>query len=90
MATAYFDFTVPDVGNFQFQPTLDGAVYNCIATWNMFGQRWYINCYDLNGVRIFSLPIIGSPLNYDISITAGYFASKMVFRTASNQFEISP
>ena len=34
---------------FQFLPTLDKQQYSVTTTWNMFGQRWYINVYSLSG-----------------------------------------
>jgi hypothetical protein len=46
---------------FQFQPTLDSAVYTGIVMWNVTGQRWYLSLYDLSNNLIFSLPLIGSP-----------------------------
>lgn len=75
---------------FQFQPTLDGTVYNVIVTWNPFGLRYYINIYTLSGERILTFPLIGSPLNYDISLVAGYFTSTLIYREPNAQFEISP
>jgi len=75
---------------FQFQATLDGVVYNVIVTWNTGGQRWYVNVYDQSNTLIFTLPMIGSPPAYDISLTAGYFTSTMIFRQTSQQFEITP
>lgn len=75
---------------FQFQPTLDGTTYTAIVTWNLFAQRFYFNLYTLQGALVVSLPLIGSPLNYDINLVAGYFASKVVYRAPSRQFEVSP
>lgn len=85
-----FDFRPTATAPFEFQPTLDGQVYTCIATWNVFGQRYYLTCYTLAGDVVFNLPMIGSPLDYDISLTAGYFTSKLVWRSANNQFEVTP
>lgn len=59
--TTYFDFVASNVAPFQFQPTLDDAVYNCIVTWNVFGRRYYVSCYALDGTLVFSLPLLGSP-----------------------------
>ena len=59
--TTYTDFVPGPQAPFQFQPTLDGQVYTAIVTWNLFGQRWYLNLYGLDGTRIFTLPVIGSP-----------------------------
>lgn len=37
---------------FQFQATLNGDIYNVIVTWNIFGQRFYINLYDVSGTLV--------------------------------------
>jgi hypothetical protein len=59
--TTYTLFTPPRKTPFQFQPTLDGQVYNVSVTWNMFGQRWYLNLYDLNGNFLDCTAMVGSP-----------------------------
>ena len=59
--TTYTSFAPSTAQAFQFQPTLDGEVYTCTVTWNLFGQRYYVNLYDLSGNLIFCLPLIGSP-----------------------------
>lgn len=51
---------------FQFQPVLDGATYNVVVTWNVFGQRWYVNAFDLAGNRIVTIPVIASPSTIDL------------------------
>lgn len=76
--------------NFTFQATLDSQPYNVIVTWSIYGQRYYVNLYDTAGVRIFTMPLIGSPNDYDISMTAGYFTSKLIYRESSQQFEVTP
>lgn len=86
--TETFTFAPSSSAPYQFQPTFDGTIYTAIVTWSLFGRRYYINCYDLSGNLQFALPMIGSPDNYDISISGGYFATKLVFRTSANQFEI--
>lgn len=88
--TTYTAFTPTASAPFQFQPTFDGAVYTVIVTWNLFGQRYYVNVYTLSGTLVYSLPMIGSPPGYDISLNAGYFDSTLVFRASSQQFEVSP
>lgn len=162
--TTYYNFTPSAVQPFQFQPTLDGNTYNVTVTWNVYGQRWYVNVFTLNGDLVFSLPLIGSPslinlqalswangevtattavphgyaigktvaltfagsspdayngpfdamsvgpnslsyplaedpgqatvlgtVGYNIDLAGGYFeTSTLVFREASNQFEVSP
>jgi hypothetical protein len=88
VATNVIQFTPANNSNFQFQATFDGASYNVIVTWNIYGERYYVNIYDLNNILIVALPLIGSPLNYNISLTAGYFTTQLVYRVANNQFEI--
>ena len=88
MATVSTLFQPTSTTPFQFQPTLDGSIYTVIVTWELFGRRYYVNCYTLQGVLVFCLPLIGSPLNYDISMSAGYFTTKLVYRGASNSFEV--
>ncbi len=83
-------FLPSDSAPFQFQPQLDGQTYNVIVTWNLFGERYFINIYTLQGALVACLPLIGSPPDYDISLTAGYFTSTMVYRASSRQFEIVP
>lgn len=77
---------------FQFQVTLDQLQYNCVITWNVFGQRWYISIYDQDGNRVFTMPLIASPASPapGISLTAGYFTSTMIFRDDDQMFEINP
>ena len=100
MATIFVDFVPSASAPFQFQPTLDGAVYTAIVTWNLYGQRYYVNLYTLDGVRVLTIPLIGSVGNpvqvfedtgkavQDISLTAGYFTTKLVYRPINQRFEI--
>lgn len=46
---------------FQFQPVLDGDTYTGLITWNLFGQRWYLNLYTSSGALVVTIPLIGSP-----------------------------
>ena len=88
--TTLFDFNPTAAGPFQFQPTLDGEVYTATVTWGLFGKRYYLGIAALDGTPVVYLPLIGSPFGRDISMTAGYFASTLVYRTANRQFEVSP
>lgn len=76
---------------FQFQPTFDGAIYTVTVTWNVFGQRFYIEITSLSGTLLLATPLIGSPLGYDIDLTNGYFLpARLVYRAPSRQFEVLP
>lgn len=46
---------------FQAQITLDGQSYNLTSSWNLFGQRWYINVTALDGTIVVSRALVGSP-----------------------------
>jgi hypothetical protein len=76
---------------FQFQAAFDGNWCTVICTWNLFGQRYYINIYDLSGALILCRAMTGSPIGYDINLVAGYFTtSTLVFRSPTQQFEVTP
>ncbi len=83
-------FTPTSQSTFQFQATLDGAAYNVEITWNVTGQRWYVNVYGAADVLILSLPLIGSPPGYPISLTGGYFKSTLVFYQSTQTFVVTP
>lgn len=85
-----FNFSPSEVAPYQFQPTLDGQVYNAVVTWNVFGQRYYLNLYDLTGALVLATAMVGSPLDYDISLVAGYFDSKLVYRVSNQQIVVTP
>jgi hypothetical protein len=74
--------------NFQFAPSLDGATYTAIITWNAFGLRYYINLYSNQNKLIFCQPLIGSPPDYNINLAEGYFNTPLIYRTMPQQFEI--
>lgn len=158
--TTYVTFVPSNQQAFQFQATLDNNLYTCQVTWNLFGQGYYINLYDVNnnlilcrqmtasGIQInatlswansVALATLTAPHNIpigrsctlivsgtgtaydgtwpslstgtqtatfalannpqvtgngyvsqDVDLVAGYFNSSLVFRSASQQFEISP
>jgi len=94
--TTLTQFTPTSDQNFSFQPTLDGQQYNVIVTWGLFGSgvgwpRWILNVYTLQGALVCERPLTGSPPGYDINLVAGYFTtSSLVYRVASNNFEVSP
>jgi hypothetical protein len=64
--TVFYDFTQNTQAPFQFQPTFDGQVYNVILTWNLFGQRYYFNIFDLSGNFVVALPVIASPVALNV------------------------
>lgn len=78
--------------NFQFQATLDGALYNVVITWNVYRQDWYFNVYDQSNILIVTSPLVGSPPSpAGINLVAGYFTvSTMYFYEASQTFVVTP
>jgi hypothetical protein len=88
MTTTFIDFVPTPAAPFQFRAVLDGESYTVIITWNLFGQRWYANLYTVDSVLLLSIGMVGSPLDVDISLTAGYTTTKLVWRPARGQFEV--
>ena len=41
-----------------FSPTLDGNPYTINVVWNLFGQRYYCNCYDSSNSLVFTTALI--------------------------------
>jgi hypothetical protein len=89
MTTTYFNFSPSTSSQFTFQPTLDGQVYTVTVPWSLFGERYYVQIATLQGTVVVLLPLIGSPPDYDISLTAGYFSTTLVYRASTNQFEVT-
>lgn len=93
MTTTYVQFTPSTTSSppFQFTATMSGVDYTVTTTWNVYGQRWYINVYDSDGTRLKTQPLIASPLSGDILLAPVLFGSNgtLVYREASNNFEIS-
>ena len=56
-----FPFTPSNVAPYEFQPTLDGAVYNVTVPWLLFGARYYLNLVALDGTQLLYTAIAGSP-----------------------------
>lgn len=89
--TTFVQFDPTPFANFQFNPTLDGTDYVAICTWNIYGERYYLNIYNNNGTLIVTNPLVASPDDFDIDLVYGYFTtSKIVYRNSSNNIEIIP
>lgn len=88
--TTYFPFQPTAAAPYEFKPTLDGVQYQCTVTWNLAGQRWYLNIFDLQGNLQLTKALISSPNDYDIDLVEFYFTSTLVFRDSTQQFEVNP
>lgn len=53
-------FAPSPLAPFQLQPTLDGAIYNLTVTWNLFGQRWYVNINAAAGTLVVAEALVDS------------------------------
>lgn len=58
--TTYVPFRPTPSAPFKFSAVLDGDTYDVTVTWNLFGQRWYVNVYQLDGTLVVAIPRIGS------------------------------
>lgn len=71
---------------FGFQPVLDGQTYNATVTWNLAGQRWYLNVYDLTGDLITSKAMVASDINSEpLNLVWGYFQTSAVYYYSDTQ-----
>lgn len=59
--TTYYPVTSSQAAAFSFQPTLDGNQYQVTVTWNLYGQRSYVNVTQLDGTPVVTLPVLESP-----------------------------
>jgi hypothetical protein len=48
------NFVPSTVAAFQFDATMGGAQYSVVVTWNLFGERYYVNVYDASGALVVS------------------------------------
>lgn len=56
-----FSFAPSQESPFTFEPTLDGNVYSGVVTWILFGQRYYLNLYALDGTLVTCCALVASP-----------------------------
>ena len=82
--TTYYPFSPSRTAAPRFSPALDGAVYNCVCLWNLFAQRYYLNCYDLSGALVFSRAIVetGSALSIE-TLTWSELTGKVTVTTTA-------
>lgn len=62
-----FPFNPTPLQNVSFNPVLGGTTYVANITWNLFGQRWYLNLSDSNGNLIISTAVVSSQDQQGIS-----------------------
>jgi len=64
-----FSFTPSHVGGtvpFTFGPVIDGSAYDATVTFNIGGRRYYITLANPNGVLVFHMALVGSPVGQAI------------------------
>ncbi len=91
MATSY-TFAPTATQAFTFQPTINGTVYACAVTWNLYGQRWYVSGSTLGGQLVFSTPLVPS-VNLPNNVLGPFFPgtdASMVYYPASQQIVVGP
>jgi len=78
---------------FQFQATLDGAIYTARVPWNVYRQSWYISVSDQSDKLIVYTPLVGSPPlpASSINLVGGYFTtSTLCYYPDSGTFVVTP
>jgi len=87
--TTFVNFVQPANSPFQTSAVLDnGITYTLTVPWNIYGQRYFLTCTDQQGKVMFNVPMVGSPDNFNINLSAGYFKTPIVFRVSSQKLEI--
>lgn len=73
MAATFVNFTPSTSQIFTFQAQLGASQYTVTVTWNVFGERYYVNVYDLSGNLVIARPLTacGPQLTATFSWTAG-------------------
>ncbi|WP_321868599.1 hypothetical protein [Paraburkholderia tropica] len=67
----------------------NSATYIFTTPYNIFGKRYYLTCTDVQGNHQFTVPLVGSPDQFDIPLTAGYFSTSVLYRGSTGNIEIS-
>lgn len=89
MSVTLYPFTGNEQQSMMFSPMLDGRIYDCQLKWNIAAQRWYLNITDNSGKRKLTIPVVASPVGYDINLLVGAFTTtKMVWRYSDGQIEV--
>lgn len=66
-----------------FQPVLDGQKCTCTVTWNLFGQRYYLNCFDQDSNLVFTVALVETPAAIELSGLSWSAASLRATATTS-------
>jgi hypothetical protein len=91
LTTIAFTFNNAVAPPFQASVTLDGVSYALITKWSVYRMDWMVSLSDQSGNVVVNQPLIGSPPNYNIPLFPGMFqTSSILYRTGTNQFEITP
>jgi hypothetical protein len=70
---------------------LDGTTYNISVTWNIVGQRWYLQITDQSGNNLWMGAMVGSSLTYNIYLAPGIFSSSTIlYRADTGNLELNP
>lgn len=82
--TTYFPFVASNKAPPSFQTTLDGAAYTCYVVWNLFAQRYYLNCYDSNNNLIFTVALVQTSASLPIQTVTWSVTTNSVTVTMVN------
>lgn len=62
-------FTPSTTSAFTFQPSIAGVQYTAVVTWNLFGQRYYLNLFDTSGNLILCTAIVSSGPRFGVTLS---------------------
>lgn len=78
--TDTFTFSPSDTASppFSFQFNINGDSYSGQCTWNVAGQRWYVQIYDQYHTLLINHPMISSPVASPINLAPGIFRNTVI------------
>ncbi|MCO4880233.1 hypothetical protein [Paraburkholderia caribensis] len=83
-----------DTETFSFQVVLTNfdltsETHTLSTRWNAYAANYQVVLQNSNSDEVLRVPMVGSPDAYDIPLTAGRFLTSVLFRTSTQNFEIS-
>ena len=78
MSAVLVPFTPSATSVFQFSPVLNGTTYQATVTWNVFGQRYYVNLATAAGAHVLTTAVVssGPRLRVALSWANGYASAQ--------------
>lgn len=84
MSSVFVSFAPSVSGPFIFQPVIGGVNYNAVITWNLFGERFYLNLYDQGGNLLLCTAMVASGPRFSATFTWSANVATAVMQSPHN------